>query len=242
MNISKQVKCVWWSPRRVASRATFQMLKLYGFVPVDVEGNLFSTSNTGFIHSIGIPRGAEAYTVLINVRNPYSRLVSLWYLYHWINKAQVGTLKTFEQFVNYVYPDRNFITLEEEEDFKSNEVNLTRYNEYEHIINMMSQYPEKSYQLIKYETLQDDIKKIPFINFTDPAILSIYNQYIANNQFDTQISKDNVDIGKLKRDATNPLVSDWRNYYTQELADIVYNKEIHAFIAFNYEQNSWSTS
>ena len=45
--------------------------------------------------------------------------------------------------------------------------------------------------------------------------------------------------GELKKDTSQLYLTDWQYYYTQELADIVYNHKKEHFKVFGYSKDSW---
>ena len=73
---------------------------------------------------------------------------------------------------------------------------------------------------IRYENLQDDVINLPFLDKTDTNIQEIISQNISTNNYSS--SSD-----------------DYKKYYTEELANIVYNINKKEFEAFSYDKNSW---
>jgi hypothetical protein len=73
--------------------------------------------------------------------------------------------------------------------------------------------------LIKYESLDDDVLKLPY-------------------DLDFNLIKENIYKSNLKR-LNDGKYSDYKFYYTQELADIVFERNQNIFEFFGYERDSW---
>ncbi len=101
----------------------------------------FKSPNEVPTHLFGIPEGKEDYYLICNIRNPYSRMVSLYYMY----MDQVNNFN--ESFDNWV--KGNFIFREED------------YNVF---LSVRLQKLNKSVdKFIRMETFEEDILSLPFI-------------------------------------------------------------------------------
>lgn len=152
------------------------------------------------------------WDVVFPIRNPYSRAVSWWNLRHNEQKNIVnGTHISFESFVR------------------------KERNEYFHIqpghqwdpIGAVGTFNLKVRKLIRYEYLMDDLLEIDFVkeNF------NILQQqlYILKYQSRDSYRKEYI------QQARNPVCS----YYTQELADIVWENKKIEFLHGDYQRDSW---
>jgi len=231
MNTSHKYKAVWWASPRCASRATYQVLKLYDFqCPNIAEIIRYSVSllqqrppppEYKFTHQIGLLPDTEKYFLMMNVRNPYSRAVSWWHGLNWMpkvdkngNKVEPGPVNTFKDFLKkFTLKERNAFILDE----------------YELGLNL--KVPDL---FIRYEHLEEDVKKIPFLNFDDPATVETFNKYIKNNDFRLDKIK-----GVLKKDDKDDRYADWQFYYDQEAADMVYAGQQRQFEMLGYDKDSW---
>ncbi len=78
MHISEKHKVYWFTPQRTGTRSTKELLRVMGFQTFD--------------HHFTFDSNKKDYFFVSNVRNPYSRLVSLFYLYsHHLNDFQKNT-------------------------------------------------------------------------------------------------------------------------------------------------------
>ena len=131
------------------------------------------------------------YKIIMSVRNPYSKSVSTW---QWA----IYDGCTFKDYIlsDYTWTDAENITID-------------IYNRYNKSVDY----------LIKYESLDDDVLKLPY-------------------DLDFNLIKENIYKSNLKR-LNDGKYSDYKFYYTQELADIVFERNQNIFEFFGYERDSW---
>lgn len=89
MNYSNALKVNWVTPRRIATRTCLEIQKFYNF---DVFG----------IHEV-VLENKNDYQLIFNIRNPYSRLVSIFYLWKIHNPKNISI--QFEDWVK-VFTDK----------------------------------------------------------------------------------------------------------------------------------------
>jgi hypothetical protein len=212
MNVSHKLKLIWWAPPRNATRALSEVLCHYEFYNYEID-NLADIRNTYYSHNCKIPAGLEHYDTLLQVRNPYSRIVSCWHL-DCFTTTTGDDLTITESFDNYVKnKSKSFI------------------NHYENCVDI--KYPK---YLIRYEFIKEDISNLPFIDLKNFNISVAFDRHIVNNGY--MAEGPNNYKGNLKR-SNNANYADWQSYYNEELADLVYNEYTKQFKLFNYNKNSW---
>lgn len=210
MNVSHKVKWIWWASTRCASRSVSEVLKFYDFFNYSVNPPV-NMCYDGYSHSLNIPPGFENYKLLMQVRNPYSRILSHWHLECF--------KKTPNNNLHITMPFADFAKEKSLQDFSDG---------------LKIKKPD---YIIRYEHLQLDVYNIPFIDYTQEAVLTeIKNNIVLNNYKD---SGTDGPESYLKRDKTNNAYADWKSYYTQELADIVYSKHKDQFAILGYDKESW---
>ena len=152
------------------------------------------------------------WDVVFPIRNPYSRAVSWWNLRHNEQKNIVnGTHISFESFVKQ------------------------ERNEYFHIqpghqwdpIGAVGTFNLKVRKLIRYEYLMDDLLEIDFVKENFNILQE--ELYILKYQSRDSYRKEYI------QEARNPVCS----YYTQELADIVWEYKKFEFLHGDYRRDSW---
>lgn len=145
------------------------------------------------------------------IRNPYSRAVSYWLLN---NQKQYNT-DQFETFSESVYNLNNYLRDIHVGQFKNPSTSLISKK-------------IKNYNLIRYEFLFDDLVKIP---------------YIKENEFELQNELSMLSLGNLpwRRNRPKELIKPYHEFYTQELADIVYTQKQSEFELGGYHRDSWKT-
>ena len=91
--------------------------------------------------------------------------------------------------------------------------------------------------LIKYENLENDIKKLPFIDFNDSKVLNSFNGSVLKNFYLNEgLEKPAGSLTRSKEDTRYAL---WQTYYNANLANIIYEKFALEFEMFKYDKNSW---
>ena len=212
MNVSHKLKLIWWAPPRNATRALSEILCHYDFYNYEINETA-DIRSTYHSHNCKIPTGLEHYDVLLQVRNPYSRIVSCWHLdcFTTVLGEELIITETFESYIKS--KSKSFI------------------NHYENSLNI--KFPK---YFICYESLKKDIIKLPFIDLNDYNINVAFERHIVNNGYMTE--GPNNELGNLKR-SKHSAYADWQSYYTQELADLVYKEYTDQFNLFNYDKNSW---
>ena len=147
----------------------------------------------------------------ILIRNPYSRSVSYWLLN---NEKNYNTNK-FVEFSDSIYKLHDYLAAITNKDFK----NPSRVLHSQNITN---------YNLVRYESLLEDLLKI---------------SYIKENQMELREELSIFDLGNApwRKDRPKELIKPYYEFYSQELADIVYTQKQSEFDLGNYHRDSWKT-
>jgi hypothetical protein len=152
------------------------------------------------------------WDVVYPVRNPYSRAVSWWNLRHNDRENLLkGTHISFEEFVKN--PENEYFHIQPGRPWEP--------------INTIERNNLKVRNIIRYEHLVDDLLEIDFVkeNF---QILSEQLFLIKYQQRDAY-RREYIEI------TNNPVCS----FYTQELADIVWENKKFEFLHGDYKKDSW---
>jgi hypothetical protein len=230
MNVSFENKFIWWAAPRCASRQTASILgpfKFWQYYPDAPrrEGLLFNqfedpinpnTHNLSpFTHNADIPEGINPneFDLIINVRNPYSWVVSCWH-------AEFNDLMS--------NPDAEAISLEQ---FLKTRSDYWWTNQEDTTDLQAKKYNIIPKYLIRFENYLDSILSIPFIaeKIDHPVIQS----WIDN----TKIVSRDLTYRQTYREEYQK--KDYRELYNQELADIVWEKKRGYFEFFGYDRDSW---
>ena len=157
----------------------------------------------------------KEWDVFHPTRNPYSRTVSWWNLrYNEIIKD--GPKITYLNFEQFVKMDNNeYFRIESGHTWDV--VSTLKRN------NMQAKY------VVRYEHLIDDLMKLDFIkdNF----------EILKNTLYDLKYTTRNSYRNRYSDITKNPICS----FYTQELADIVWQEKQYEFEEWGYERDSWKT-
>ncbi len=157
MNYSDDLKVVWLTPMRTGTRAS-------GYLMGKLNFKLTQITNDVPVHSFGIPEGKEDYYLVCNIRNPYSRLVSLFYMYmDSVNNFHLS----FDKWVK-----GNFIHKEEEYNIFMS-VRLKKLNK-----------PVDKF--IRIEKFEEDILSLPFIKNNIETLKEVIKTNISENIFSSE--------------------------------------------------------
>ena len=198
MNWSDELKVVWITPMRTGTRSSGEIMWKLNFKTTD--------NKRPPIHSISVPIGKEDYYLVFNCRNPYSRMVSMFYL---TMSRENNFNQTFRSWVDW-----NFILMEEY-------FNIFLYPR----IKMLPKTPD---YFVRIESFSEDIKSIWFVKENEKILSDVIENNINKNGFDKEFSEKGFD----KKNS-------WKEYYDEEIADVVYKKLKIDFDYFNYDKNSW---
>ena len=151
MNHSDKHKILWATPMRTATRSCIPIQKYFGF---EVYGQ----------HDLKIPKDKDGYFFVLNTRNPYIRMVSIYHLFcnnfglipnnfnNWIREKLAEEIKYPNQTLDY-------------------QIFLKK---------KISKTPDL---IIKVENLYSDILKIPIFTDNSDELFDIVNNSILTNDY-----------------------------------------------------------
>ena len=154
INYSDKHRVLWATPRRTATRSCIPIQKYFGF---EVAGQ----------HELEIPKDKEDYFFVLNTRNPYDRMISIYHLFcinynlipnnfnNWIREKLVEEIKYPNQTLNYQI-------------FLKKKILKT---------------PDL---IIKVENLYSDILKIPIFTDNSDELFDIVNENILTNHYSSK--------------------------------------------------------
>lgn len=167
MTYSDEFKVCWFTPMRTATRSTHTLLKALGFHSLGT-------------HSFSYPSERFGYRLISNIRNPYSRMVSLFSLYS-IHKNNFTF--DFKNWADYALNDDEF------------EVGYQlRYDKKILSLN------EKFFKFVKVENYVEDLSGLDFINLRKREIENIWNNTILRNSYEYEFKKISSDDKKTWMD------------------------------------------
>ena len=114
-------------------------------------------------HAPWIPENRTDYYMICNVRNPYSRFVSLYYMH--MNYLENYEMK-FEEWVSTF---------------------SVKYRE-QYCYNISEQIQKKPDYLVRMESFIEDVKSIFFVDLQDPNFIQIFENDIETNRFINEYS------------------------------------------------------
>lgn len=154
MPFSEELRYYWFTPMRTGSRSCSKISEFFNF---KFHG-----------HSMKISESHENFSVILNVRHPYTRLVSLY------NQACF----------NFGWKNNNF------EEWLIR--NLNSEIDYHQIFIeqlIKKNIPQKINHFVKLENLENDLLKIPFISREKENLEKIFNEHIRKNLYENMLEK-----------------------------------------------------
>ena len=193
VNISKVNNCFVYLPAKTASSLFSQIFDNYDFETYEVDREM-RFINKGFSHSHDYPffNNHERYQFICTTRNPYARLLSFYGDMPYFNRSDFEKSLELHLFANHLHTE---------------------------IIEIFNK--RKPDIIIKFESLYEDLMKIPFIR---------NSSYIKSEKF-TQLFNSKPHYRGFDYD--------WKDYYDKDLADLVYYNSLPLFDVFGYEKDSW---
>jgi hypothetical protein len=152
------------------------------------------------------------WDVVLPIRNPYSRAVSWWHLRH--NEPKIPDDFKNISFEEFIRKDSNeYLTMDLGTPWEP--------------ISQIRKHNLKIRNIIRYEHLVDDLMQIDFVieNF------ETLKEPLYNLKYQQRDAYRNDYIQHIR----TPVCS----FYTQELADIVWEKKQFEFQEWGYEKDSW---
>lgn len=125
-------------------------------------------------HEIIIPEGKEDYTIVMNIRNPYSRLVSLYNMYRFFIKKMDYEFSTWIKKEHYILMD-------------------LPYNVF--LVKRIFSLKKQPSKYVRMESFVDDILSLEFIEKN----MDILNETIEENILKNRCDKDYVPNGTEKK-------------------------------------------
>ena len=163
-----------------------------------------------FTHRQGIPEGYEDYPIICNTRNPYSRAISA-YLDESIEVDNLWYNMPFPEWLEKSYFNTNRYP-NETPDF---------------YMNKWDEIGRKPDYIIKMEDMVGSVEKIPMLN------------NLPNKEEGFKFFKVNTHKYENPKDEYIGEFQHYQKYYTQDLADMFYEKLKDYFDYFGYDKDSW---
>jgi len=211
MNGSHKCGFIWWGTAGCASRST--SVFLYGCGCDDLSNlpeGIQICVNGSHTHAQGIPEGYEDYPILCNVRNPYSRMVSGF--------LDVNVKENHDDLQNIF---KNYVIERTSEEIRTQDFDHFYMGEWEQI----GRRPD---YLIRVEHMEEDLRNLPMLPKGD-KFEEVIMGCVRNNRHKNENPHDEY----------NGNHQHYQKYYTQEIADIVYETHKEYFELGGYDKDSW---
>jgi len=154
MRYNDELKVVWLNPMRTASRSCGEIQKLLKF------------SNLNDNHGLIVRNDKEDYFLVVNIRHPYPRLVSLFKLFC-IHKQISFDIEVFPSWIKSALDKQN--------------EHLNYYTVY--LDHSLSEIPKEPDAYLRTEFLESDLKNMWFIKNNMELLEDCFENKIRKNSF-----------------------------------------------------------
>lgn len=236
MNVSHRFKFIWWGAPRCASRQITLLMGLFNmwvywddephhealnFGGITHPGQLFPLKGDGFTHHAAIPSRIldrlDEYLLIAAIRNPYDWAVSCWHAeYNAIDDNTPGSAD------RPVLPFKDYIALQ----------NKSFYNNDENGVHTKSKFYNKPVDYpIYFEDMVNSALKIPFVqeHIDHPRVQDWIRQVETNKAENNWRSSYRPEV----------INKNYKEFYDEEVAEMVYWGKKDYFDMFGYDKNSW---
>ena len=156
MNYNDDLKVVWLTPQKTGTRSCSPIMFKIGF-----ESNTLRDVPS---HDLEIPVGKENYYLVMNVRNPYDRVISLYSLY--CLHAGNNPIE-FEKWINDKYV------------FFKYKYSICLYD-------MIQRLPKLPDYYVKMENFENDIKSLWFVKENLGSLSNVISENIETNRYKSE--------------------------------------------------------
>ena len=156
MNYNDDLKVVWLTPQKTGTRSCSPIMFKIGF-----ESNTLRDVPS---HDLEIPVGKENYYLVMNVRNPYDRVISLYSLY---SLHAGNNLVDFEKWINDKYV------------FFKYKYSICLYD-------MIQRLPKLPDYYVKMENFENDIKSLWFVKENLGSLSNVISENIETNRYKSE--------------------------------------------------------
>lgn len=167
MIYSDELKVCWFTPQRNGTRSTHALLSALNFQSLGT-------------HAFVLPPERKDYFLISNVRNPYSRMVSLFSLYS-VHKNFFEI--DFKKWVPYALADENF--------------DFSYQLRYERKILKVNRNFDK---FIKVENIKDDLLTLDFIDLSQSNLKEVWDNNIEINSYSLEFNQVRTEEKKTWQD------------------------------------------
>lgn len=239
MNVSHRFKFIWWGAPRCASRQVSNLMGMFnmwvywddephhraaGFGEITHPGSDITQGGwpTGdaFTHHAAIPSSIlerlDEYLLTAVVRNPYDWAVSCWH-------AEFNALDPNNPDPNRpIRPFKEYLLIQDG----------TFYNNEENGVHTQSKLYNKPIDYpIYFENMVESALKIPFVQE--------YADHPKVQDWITSVKRNTENRSWRQNYRPEVIEKDYREYYDEETANIVYEGKKEYFDMFGYDKNSW---
>lgn len=221
LNFSEKNNCFVLTPPKTGSRNITRILKFLDFNTYGWDDNKFIFINLGprHNHTLKLMEDHLNHQVIITCRNPYAILASMFRLSMLPKKTIRSTFNIKDEFIEFL---KEYLFYNESDPWLipslKNSIDQLKKRKIDH--------------RIKLESFSENIMQIPFIkNYSQETI----------DQIEMLSKEKHGDYRDIQNHSNieNYFPSDFKLYYKQESAEIVYTTFKDKFIIMDYHKDSW---
>lgn len=231
-NLSEKHKCFTITFPHTGSRSFIRVLDYFDFDTYELKNNklVYKKQGSQHNHTFDLFQGHENYKMMISSRNPYELFVSKFRFYLGGTGVMKSTFDLKNEFLNFL--EEFLVEIDSSVWFKKSEL-----MKIEELLKRPIDYR------IRLEDLNESYSKIPFINNDEfnqngTTIHNFKSQFSSlDSLIDTKIG-DHKEL-RLIKPWVSHLPSDFKEFYNEKIANLIYENFSILFLFMDYDKDSW---
>lgn len=221
MNFSPDLNCIVLTPPKTGSRNLTRILSHFSFHSYNVVNDrlIFEKNEPTHNHTMHLMENNQDYELILSCRNPYEIFVTFFKLKVLGKRTIRSTYDIKKEFNEYIF---DYILYNKDDPWQesNNDTCVRKLLE------------RKIDYRIKLEDFKNSIFQIPFIaNSNKIDVIS----KLCDEKFGDHTSMKEYEFAK------NYFPNDYKLYYNQDSADLVYENFKSKFIIMDYHKDSWKS-
>lgn len=223
-NLSEKNKCFTITYPHTGSRSLMTVLDQFDFDTYELKNNklIYRKQGSQHNHTFDLFEGHENYKMMISCRNPYDIFVSKFRFYLGGLRTMKSTFDLKTEYLNFI--EEFLFEIEERFWFRPSHMIKT-----EELLKRPIDYR------IKLENLAESYSKVPFIS--ESELNKKAESVSLPSLINTKIG-DHKEL-KLVKPWVAHLPEDFREYYSEKVANLIYDNFSEMFLFMDYHKDSW---
>lgn len=220
LNFSPDFNCLALTPPKTGSRNLTRILNYFRFYSYNLVNDtlIFEKNEPTHNHTMFLMENHQAHEIILTCRNPYDIFVTFFKLKVLGKNTIRSKYDIKKEFNEYIF---EYVLYNKDDPWQESNHNQCVKKLLERKIDYR----------IKLENFKDSVLQIPFISNDNQKLEQISK--LCDEKFGDHTSLKEYEFAKTY------FPSDFRLYYNQESADLVYQNFTNKFLIMDYHKDSW---